>query len=257
MLIDTHVHLNADHYDEDLDEVIERAREAGVSHFVVIGFDNKTIDRTMELIDKYEDVYGVIGWHPVDAVDCRDEDLARIEKLSSHPKIVGIGETGLDYHWDKSPEHIQKEIFKAQIALAKRVNLPLIIHNREATGDVVEILEEEGAGEVGGIMHAFSGSPEIADRVLKIGFMISLGGPVTFKNAKQPKEVAKYVPLDKLLIETDAPFLTPHPHRGKRNEPAYVKLVAEEIAKLRDISYEEVAKATSDNALKIYNIKRA
>ena len=257
MLIDTHVHLNADHYDEDLDEVIERAREAGVSHFVVIGFDNKTIDRTMELIDKYEDVYGVIGWHPVDAVDCRDEDLARIEKLSSHPKVVGIGETGLDYHWDKSPEHIQKEIFKAQIALAKRVNLPLIIHNREATGDVVEILEEEGAGEVGGIMHAFSGSPEIADRVLKIGFMISLGGPVTFKNAKQPKEVAKYVPLDKLLIETDAPFLTPHPHRGKRNEPAYVKLVAEEIAKLRDISYEEVAKATSDNALKIYNIKRA
>ena len=140
MLIDTHVHLNADHYDEDLDEVIERAREAGVSHFVVIGFDNKTIDRTMELIDKYEDVYGVIGWHPVDAVDCRDEDLARIEKLSSHPKVVGIGETGLDYHWDKSPEHIQKEIFKAQIALAKRVNLPLIIHNREATGDVVEIL---------------------------------------------------------------------------------------------------------------------
>lgn len=257
MLIDTHVHLNADHYDEDLDEVIERAREAGVSHFVVIGFDNKTIDRTMELIDKYEDVYGVIGWHPVDAVDCRDEDLARIEKLSSHPKVVGIGETGLDYHWDKSPKHIQKEIFKAQIALAKRVNLPLIIHNREATGDVVEILEEEGAGEVGGIMHAFSGSPEIADRVLKIGFMISLGGPVTFKNAKQPKEVAKYVPLDKLLIETDAPFLTPHPHRGKRNEPAYVKLVAEEIAKLRDISYEEVAKATSDNALKIYNIKRA
>ena len=257
MLIDTHVHLNADHYDEDLDEVIERAREAGVSHFVVIGFDNKTIDRTMELIDKYEDVYGVIGWHPVDAVDCRDEDLARIEKLSSHPKIVGIGETGLDYHWDKSPKHIQKEIFKAQIALAKRVNLPLIIHNREATGDVVEILEDEGAGEVGGIMHAFSGSPEIADRVLKIGFMISLGGPVTFKNAKQPKEVAKYVPLDKLLIETDAPFLTPHPHRGKRNEPAYVKLVAEEIAKLRDISYEEVAKATSDNALKIYNIKRA
>lgn len=257
MLIDTHVHLNADHYDEDLDEVIERAREAGVSHFVVIGFDNKTIDRTMELIDKYEDVYGVIGWHPVDAVDCRDEDLARIEKLSSHPKVVGIGETGLDYHWDKSPKHIQKEIFKAQIALAKRVNLPLIIHNREATGDVVEILEDEGAGEVGGIMHAFSGSPEIADRVLKIGFMISLGGPVTFKNAKQPKEVAKYVPLDKLLIETDAPFLTPHPHRGKRNEPAYVKLVAEEIAKLRDISYEEVAKATSDNALKIYNIKRA
>lgn len=254
MLIDTHVHLNADHYDEDLDEVIERARESGVSHFVVIGFDNKTIDRTMDLIDKYEDVYGVIGWHPVDAIDCTDADLKRIEELSSHPKIVGIGETGLDYHWDKSPKDIQKEVFKAQIALAKRVNLPLVIHNREATGDVVEILESEDAGAVGGIMHAFSSSPEIADRVLKINFMISLGGPVTFKNAKQPKEIAKHVPLEKLLIETDAPFLTPHPYRGKRNEPAYVKLIAEEIAALRNISFEEVAKATSENALKIYNI---
>lgn len=256
MLIDTHVHLNADHYDEDLDEVIERAREAGVSHFVVIGFDNKTIDRTMELIDKYDDVYGVIGWHPVDAIDCTASDLARIEELSSHPKIVGIGETGLDYHWDKSPKDIQKEIFKQQIALAKRVNLPIVIHNRDATGDVVEMLEQEDAKAVGGIMHAFSGSTEIADRVLNMNFMISLGGPVTFKNAKQPKEIAKHVPLDRLLIETDAPFLTPHPYRGKRNEPAYVKLVAEEIAGLRGISFEEVAKATSDNALKVYNIPR-
>lgn len=256
MLIDTHVHLNADHYDEDLDEVIERAREAGVSHFVVIGFDNKTIDRTMELIDKYDDVYGVIGWHPVDAIDCKASDLARIEELSSHPKIVGIGETGLDYHWDKSPKDIQKEIFKQQIALAKRVNLPIVIHNRDATGDVVEMLEQEDAKAVGGIMHAFSGSTEIADRVLNMNFMISLGGPVTFKNAKQPKEIAKHVPLDRLLIETDAPFLTPHPYRGKRNEPAYVKLVAEEIAGLRGISFEEVAKATSDNALKVYNIPR-
>lgn len=257
MLIDTHVHLNADHYDDDLDEVIARARDTGVTHFVVIGFDNKTIDRTMELIDKYDDVYGVIGWHPVDAIDCRPEDLERIEELSKHPKIVGIGETGLDYHWDKSPKDVQKEIFKAQIALAKRVNLPIVIHNRDATGDVVEILEAEGAEDIGGIMHAFSGSPEIADRVLKMNFMISLGGPVTFKNAKQPKEVAKHVPLDKLLVETDAPFLTPHPFRGKRNEPAYVKLVAEEIAALRGISYEEVAEVTSQNALQIYNIPHA
>ena len=255
MLIDTHVHLNADHYDEDLDEVIERAREAGVTHFVVIGFDNKTIDRTMELIDKYDDVYGVIGWHPVDAIDCTDADLVRIEELSQHPKIVGIGETGLDYHWDKSPKDVQKEIFIKQIEMAKRVSLPIVIHNREATADVVDILESHGAEEIGGIMHAFSGSPEIADRVLKMNFMISLGGPVTFKNAKQPKEVAKHVPLDKLLIETDAPFLTPHPYRGKRNEPAYVKLVAEQIAELREISYEEVAKATSENAKKLYNIQ--
>lgn len=254
MLIDTHVHLNADQYDEDLDSVIERAREAGVSKFVVIGFDQKTIDRTMELIDKYEDVYGVIGWHPVDAVDCTDADLERIEELSEHPKIVGIGETGLDYHWDKSPKDVQQEVFKKQIALAKRVKLPLVIHNRNATEDVVDILEQEEARDVGGIMHAFSGSKEIADRMIKQNFMISLGGPVTFKNAKQPKDVAKHVPLDKLLVETDAPYLTPHPYRGKRNEPAYVKLVAKEIAELKGVTFEEVAEATTKNAKMIYGI---
>ena len=136
MLIDTHVHLNADHYDEDLDDVIERAREAGVEKMVVVGFDRKTIERTMKLIDEHEDVYGVIGWHPVDAVDCTDADLDWIEELSKHEKIVGIGETGLDYHWDKSPKDIQKEVFKKQIALAKRVKLPIIIHNRESTEDL-------------------------------------------------------------------------------------------------------------------------
>lgn len=256
MLVDTHVHLNADQYEQDVDAVIKRAREAGVSRFVVIGFDTKTIDRTMELIETYEDVYGVIGWHPVDAVDCTDEDLARIESLSEHPKIVGIGETGLDYHWDKSPKDVQKEVFKKQIELAKRVKLPLVIHNRNATGDVVEMLEAYDAKEVGGIMHAFSSSKEIADRVLALNFMISLGGPVTFKNAKEPKAVAQHVPLEKLLIETDAPYLTPHPYRGKRNEPFYITLVAEEIARLKGLEIETVAEQTTQNAFTIYHLMK-
>ena len=254
MLIDTHVHLNADQYDDDLQEVIDRALSEGIDRMFVVGFDTKTIERTMKLIDQYDFIYGIIGWHPVDAIDCTDERLEWIESLSKHPKIIGIGEMGLDYHWDKSPKDIQKDVFRKQIALAKRVQLPIIIHNREATQDCVDILKEENASEVGGIMHSFSGSNEIADEILKMNFYISLGGPVTFKNAKQPKEVAQHVSLDRLLVETDAPYLSPHPYRGKRNEPARVKLVAEQIAELRGISYEEVCKATTENAERLFKL---
>ncbi|WP_411843009.1 TatD family hydrolase [Salinicoccus sp. HZC-1] len=254
MLIDTHVHLNADQYDEDLEEVMERAREAGIEKMVVVGFDRKTIERTMSLIEQYDNVYGVIGWHPVDAIDCTDEDLAWIESLSAHEKIVGIGETGLDYHWDKSPHDVQKTVFKKQIALAKRVQLPIIIHNRNATEDCIEILKSESAHEIGGIMHAFSGNEADADTIIDMNFYVSLGGPVTFKNAQEPKDIAVHVPIDKLLVETDAPYLAPHPYRGKRNEPAHVKLVAEKIAELRGISYEQLAAQTTKNAEAFFGI---
>ncbi|MBN8194352.1 TatD family hydrolase [Bacillus sp. NTK074B] len=254
MLFDTHVHLNAEQFDEDLEEVISRAREAGVENMVVVGFDRPTIDRAMELIGQYDFLYAAIGWHPVDAIDMKDEDLAWIEELSEHPKVVAIGEMGLDYHWDKSPKEVQKEVFRKQIQLAKKVKLPIVIHNRDATQDIVDILREEGAEEVGGIMHCFSGSPEVAQECVDMNFYISLGGPVTFKNARKPKEVAKEIPLDKLLIETDCPYLAPHPYRGKRNEPAYVKLVAEQIAELKEVSLEEVEKMTTENAKKLFNI---
>lgn len=254
MLFDTHVHLNDDQFKEDIEEVIKRAQEAGVSSMVVVGFDRATITRAMELIEEYAFIYAAIGWHPVDAIDMLDEDLAWIEELSSHPKVVAIGEMGLDYHWDKSPRDIQKEVFRKQIRLAKKVKLPIVIHNREATADIVDILKEEHAEEVGGIMHCFSGSPEVAKECLNMNFYISLGGPVTFKNAKKPKEVAVEVPLDKLLIETDCPYLAPHPYRGKRNEPAYVKLVAEQIAELKGLTFDEVAAATTENARKLFGI---
>lgn len=254
MLIDTHVHLNAEQYKEDVEEVIERAREAGVEKMVVVGFDTETIERAMELVERYDFLYAVIGWHPVDAVDCTEEDLNWIESLTKHPKVVGIGETGLDYHWDKSPKDVQIELFRKQIRLAKKLDLPIIIHNRDATADVVRILEEEEAHTVGGIMHCFSGSVEVARQCIDMNFMISLGGPVTFKNAKMPKKVATEIELEHLLVETDAPYLTPHPHRGKRNEPFYVTLVAEEIAKLKEMTYEEVAEQTTANALKLFRI---
>lgn len=254
MFIDTHVHLNADQYEEDVEEVITRALDAGVTTMIVVGFDRKTINKAMELTKRHSFIYVVIGWHPVDAIDFTAEDLDWIESLAAHPKVVGIGETGLDYHWDKSPKDIQQEVFRKQIQLAKKVNLPIIIHNRDATADIVRILKEEKAGEVGGIMHCFSGSVETAKECIEMNFMISLGGPVTFKNAKTPKEVATEIPLEKLLIETDAPYLTPHPYRGKRNEPAYVVLVAQEIAALKRISVEEVAKVTTANARALFGI---
>ncbi|SDN11466.1 TatD family hydrolase [Sediminibacillus halophilus] len=254
MLFDTHVHVNIDQFDEDREEVLQRAKEAGVEYMVVVGFDRETIPKALELAEKNPAIYAAVGWHPVDAIDMEDKDLEWIEELASHPKVVAIGEMGLDYHWDKSPKETQKEVLRKQIHLAKRVGLPIIIHNREATGDIIEILREENAAEVGGIMHCYNDSADFVQECLDMNFYISLGGPVTFKNATDPKEVAKIVPLDRLLVETDCPFLAPHPNRGKRNEPAYVKLVAEKIAELKEISFEEVSDATTNNAFKLFKI---
>lgn len=254
MLFDTHAHLNDEQFNEDLIEVIDRAKLAGVSEMMVVGFDRPTIIRAMELTNQYDFIYACIGWHPVDAIDMTDDDLIWIEELSSHPKVIALGEMGLDYHWDKSPKEIQKKVLRKQIRLAKKVKLPIVIHNREATNDILQILKEENAAEVGGIMHCFSGSVEVAKECLDLNFYISLGGPVTFKNAKKPKEVADAVPLDKLLIETDCPYLAPHPYRGKRNEPGYVKLVAEQIAEIKGVTFEEVAEATMKNAKKLFGI---
>lgn len=254
MLFDTHAHLNAEQYNEDLEQVIERAKSEKVEKIVVVGFDRPTITRAMELIEEYDFIYAAIGWHPVDAIDMTDEDLAWIKDLSQHEKVVAIGEMGLDYYWDKSPKDVQKGVFRRQIALAKEVKLPIVIHNRDATEDVVTILKEEGAAEVGGIMHCFTGSLETAKACMEMNFYISFGGPVTFKNAKKPKEVVKEIPSDKLLIETDCPYLTPVPFRGKRNEPSYVKYIAEQIAELREISFEELAELTTKNAKKVFRI---
>ncbi|WP_261134714.1 TatD family hydrolase [Bacillus sp. Marseille-Q3570] len=256
MLFDTHAHLNAVQFDEDRDEVIQRALDEGVSHIVVVGFDRDTIKGALDLAEGYDFIYAAVGWHPVDAIDMTEEDLKWIEELASHPKVVALGEMGLDYHWDKSPKDVQMDVFRKQIQLAKKVNLPIVIHNREATEDVVSILEEENAEEVGGIMHCYSGSLEIAKRCMDMNFYISFGGPVTFKNARKPKEVAVEIPMDRILIETDCPFLSPHPLRGKRNESSYVKYIAEQIAELKGMSVEEVAQKTSDNAFRLFGISR-
>ncbi len=258
MLIDTHAHLDSPKFDNDREQMIQRALDAGVDMIVNIGFNRETIPSTLELAEKYPFIYAAVGWHPTDAVDMRlEEDLAWIERLcTTHPKVVAIGEIGLDYYWDTSPKEIQHTVFREQIRLARRIGKPIVIHNRDAHEDVLKLLKEEKAVEVGGIMHCFSGSWETAKQCLDMNFHISFGGPVTFKNARVPKEVLERVPMDRLLIETDAPYLTPHPHRGKRNESAYVRLVAEAAAEIKGISLEEIEKITSENARRCFAITR-
>lgn len=254
MLFDTHTHLDAQQFDEDRDAVIAHALEQGVTRMVNIGFNRETIPSTMELAEQYDFIYAAVGWHPQDAITMKDGDLEWIAQLCQHDKVVAIGEIGLDYYWDTSPKEIQHQVFRKQIGLARELGMPIIIHDRDAHEDVVKILREEKASEVGGIMHSFSGSWETAQMCLDMGFYISFGGPITFKNAKQPKEVLKQVPMDRLLIETDSPYLTPHPYRGKRNESAHVRLVAEAAAELKGVSLEEIAKITMKNGLGLFGI---
>lgn len=251
-LIDTHSHINMIEKNS-LDEVIKNALSMGVKKIVVPASSANDIDDVFEVSEKYENVYCYLGIHPEDAKNWNDEILDKIKEYSTSTKVVGIGEIGLDYYWDKSYVELQKEIFTKQIQLGNELNLPLNIHDREAHKDTFDILKEHNKNSKV-IMHCFSGSPEFAIECIKEGWYIALGGVVTFKNAKKMKEVAKVVPLDRLLLETDAPYLTPVPHRGEENQPAYVKFTAEEIAKIKEISFEELAKQTTQNAEKILKI---
>lgn len=255
-LFDTHTHLDSPQFNEDREQIISNAVEAGVTRMINVGFNRETIPSTMKLAETYDFIYAAVGWHPVDAITMQDGDLEWIASLCEHEKVVAIGEIGLDYHWDTSPKDVQQQVLRQQIGLARELGMPIVIHNRDAHEDIVKILREEKAHEVGGVMHSFSGSWEIAKLCLNMGFHLSFGGPITFKNARQPKEVLAQVPMDRLLIETDSPYLTPHPFRGKRNESSYVKLVAEAAAQIKGISVEELAAVTTQNGLERFYIGR-
>lgn len=256
MLIDTHAHLDDRNFDEDRDAVIERAREAGLVAIVNVGYNYKTIQSTLALADKHDFIFAVIGWHPNDAHRLEEKHYDWIEELArTNPKVIGIGEIGLDYYRTHAPRDRQQEVFRRQIALARKLKLPIIIHDRDAHKDLIDIMREEKADEVGGIMHSYSGSLETAREVIKMGFDISFSGPITFKNARMPKHVATHIPLENILIETDCPYLTPEPYRGKRNEPAHVAYVAEEIARLRVMEIAEVKRITTENALRRFGLK--
>lgn len=254
-MIDTHSHINMIE-ELPIDVVIQNSLSNGVEKIIVPSAYPKDIDEIMILIEKYQNVYGMLGVHPSEAKDWSDDLIEKIKTYSLNPKIVAIGEIGLDYYWDKSFNDIQKEIFIKQIVLANELKLPICVHDREAHKDTYDILKAHNKGsEV--IMHCFSGSIEFANECIKEGWYIALGGVVTFKNAIKMKEVAKNIPLENLLLETDTPYLTPVPYRGKENQPAYTKFVAEEIAQLRNTTFEEIDIITTQNAEKIFFKKRA
>ena len=251
-MIDTHTHINCID-DFSIDEILKNASDNGVEKLIVPSAYASDIDIVAELASKYENVYGLLGIHPSEVKDWTDDLIDKIKECAKSPKIVGIGEIGLDYYWDKSFNDLQKEVFIKQINLANELNFPISVHDREAHKDSFDILTEFNKNSIV-IMHCFSGSVEFMHECVKQGWYIALGGVVTFKNAIKMKEVAKEVPLDKLLIETDAPYLTPVPYRGKTNQPAYVKYVAEEIANLRNTSFEEIDEQTTKNAKLVFKI---
>ena len=253
MLADSHAHIDDERFDADREEVVARALAAGVSLIVNIGADMASSARSVALAETYPGIYAAVGMHPHDSQDMQETDYLQLERWTTHPKVVAIGEIGLDYHYDLSPRPVQKEVFLRQLDLARKTGKPFIIHEREAHADMMDIIRNAARG-LNGVFHCFSGSVETAREYLKMGFYISVAGPVTFPKSLKTKEVAKAVPLDRLLVETDSPYLTPHPFRGKRNEPAHVRLVAEEIANLRDISLEELAEATTANVRRLFNI---
>ncbi|MBM4119592.1 MAG: TatD family deoxyribonuclease [Nitrospira sp.] len=256
MLIDTHTHLDDPRYDDDREAMITRARDAGVEAFLTIGCDLATSTAAVELAARYPFVYAAIGVHPHEVRHIAANWYEELRRLAQHPKVVAYGEIGLDYHYNHSPPTLQRERFREQIALARDLNLPIIVHTREAQEDTIAILKEERAGTAGGVFHCFTGDAWLAKDGLDLGFYLSFSGVVTFPNATMLREIVKTVPMDRVLIETDCPYLTPAPHRGKRNEPAYVKLVAETIATVKStespISAEEVGRLTSANARRLF-----
>lgn len=254
MLFDSHAHLDDEAFDEDRDSLIKDIFDSGVAFIVNPGADMASSKAAVELSEKYERMYAAVGIHPHDSKDFSDEVLREIEELAAHGKVVAIGEIGLDYYYDFSKKEEQIPAFRKQLRLARKLNMPVIIHDRDAHKDVFEILCEENAFDTGVVMHCFSGSAEMAAEYIKKGAYISLAGPVTFKNGKKAKEVAKEVPIDRLLIETDSPYLTPHPFRGKRNDSSKVRFVAEEIARVREESFDYIAKKTLQNARKFFRI---
>lgn len=253
-LIDTHVHLDDPRLRRNLPAVLALAAEMGVTRMINIGHSMESSLCSVKLAQDHGGIWAAVGIHPHSAKDVSHLDLARLKDLASEPKVVAIGEIGLDYHYDHSPRSVQKEVFARQLELARDLDLPVVIHQREAIQDTLEILNEFRPLQQGGVMHCFSESVEVMQQCLEFNLHIGLGGPVTFTNASKVKAVAKAVPLNWLLLETDCPYLTPHPHRGKVNQPGYVALVAAKIASLRDISLNKVASACWGNATKLFRL---
>jgi len=253
-LFDTHAHLHFPEYEADRAAVLDRARAAGVHGMVTVGTDVAASEAAVALAGQEPDVWASVGVHPHDAGEADARALAEIERLARAPRVVAVGEIGLDFFRNLAPREVQIDAFERQLQLARRVALPVVIHCRDAHAETLAILAEARVGEIGGVMHCFSGDVDVARRCLDLGLLISLAGPVTYKNARALPEVARFVPADRLVLETDCPFLPPEGHRGQRNEPAYVSLTAARVAALRGEPLERLAATTSDNARAFFRL---
>lgn len=259
MLVDSHAHIYVDAFDDDRDTVIQRAFDAGVERIVMPAIGIPSIQKAVDLADRHPGLFAMAALHPSEVKEANEADLEAVEKWCADPRIVAVGESGLDYYWDRSYDEKQQQFFRWHIRLAIRTDLPLIIHNREATEDVLQILEEEQADSehperLRGILHCFVDPPEVAARARDLDFLVGFGGILTFKNSGIDAH-AREIPLEQIVVETDSPYLAPEPHRGKRNEPSYTRHVAEYLAEVKGISTEEVERVTTQNALQLYGIE--
>jgi len=256
MLIDSHAHIQGKEYAGEAADVIARARAAGVEKIIAVGGagDMSSNTEAVALADSFPNIYATVGMHPHDAKDVGADELRALRALTSHPKVIAVGETGLDYYYNHSPHEVQRRVFAQFIGMARETGLPIVVHERDAAQEAAELLRSEGARELHGVIHCFTGNYEAACDYLDLGFYLSFTGIITFKNAEPLRDVVRKVPLERMLVETDSPFLTPMPHRGKRNEPAFVRLVAETVAKVKGISLEEVAERTSQNVQDLFAI---
>ena len=253
MLFDTHAHYDDERFDEDREQLLSSLTEKGVGLVVNPGITLETSRMAVEMAHRYDHVYAAVGIHPENCHDFVPAQIEALRELAKEEKVVAIGEIGLDYYWEENPpRELQQEVFRAQLALAQELDLPVIVHDREAHGDTLQIVQE--FPDVRGVFHCYSGSPEMAQELLKMGWYLGFDGPITFKNARRAPEVAAVTPLDRMLIETDSPYLTPVPYRGKRNDSTYVHLVAEKLAQWKGISAEEMEQITWDNGKRFFNI---
>ena len=256
MLIDSHAHIQGKEYAGEAEAVIERARAASVEKIIAVGGagDMSSNTEAVALADSFPNIYATVGMHPHDAKDVGADELRALRELTSHAKVIAVGETGLDYYYNHSPHEVQRRVFTQFIHMARETGLPIVVHERDAAQEVAELLRSEGGRELHGVIHCFTGNYEAACDYLDRGFYLSFTGIITFKNAEPLRQVVRQVPLEKMFVETDSPFLTPVPHRGKRNEPAYVRLVAETVASVKNISLEDVARVTTENVQNLFKI---
>ncbi len=255
MLIDTHAHLDMPEFDKDRNEVIKRAQAGGVDYILTVGIDPESCRLAVQLAEKFAGIYAIVGIHPHNAKDVDAVSYDLLRTCARHDKVRALGEVGLDFFRNHSPREVQLRRFREQVALAREVKLPVVIHDRDAHRETLDILKEEKASEVGGVIHCFSGDYQMASACMDMGFYISVPGTVTFTKAQTLQEVVRRIPLERILIETDCPFLAPVPFRGKRNEPAFVQYVARAIADIKKVDFETVAEVTSRNACSVFSVK--